>query len=301
MEAQAVREALARVSETDLARIGRVAERLLAGRAVLSGGQRSAKNRAGRGFEFLEHSPYAPGDEIRALDWRASARSRRPQVRRFLDESSSRWFICVDQSGSMGIDGGTKWLLAIQIAAAWAYLLLRAGHQVGLLSFHRGLAGLCSLGRGRHQYRRVLDFLLSSPVPREGKGTRLEECANWVVGPGGAAVISDFLAPDVLATGLDRLLAVCGEVHAIQTIAKAECGPLPPRATALRDVESGEVREVRSGSDAAAAASDGLVELRQRLCTHCRRRRIPLSVCRTDRTWNEVVFDHLRTLYRTRV
>ena len=57
---------------------------------------------AGTSMEFTEHKEYAPGDEIRRIDWKAAGRVDRYYVKRFEDETEMRTFLVVDASASMG-------------------------------------------------------------------------------------------------------------------------------------------------------------------------------------------------------
>jgi Ca-activated chloride channel family protein len=52
-------------------------------------------------MEFTEHKEYAPGDEIRRIDWKAVGRVDRYYVKRFEDETEMRTYLVVDVSGSM--------------------------------------------------------------------------------------------------------------------------------------------------------------------------------------------------------
>src|SRR5215471_14988611 len=57
---------------------------------------------AGSSIEFSEHKEYAPGDDIRRIDWKAAAKSDRTYIKRFEDETEMRTFLLVDSSASMG-------------------------------------------------------------------------------------------------------------------------------------------------------------------------------------------------------
>ncbi len=109
-------------------RVGRRVEGTLTGR------HRSPYH--GASVEFAQHREYAPGDEIRYVDWKTYARSDRYYVKQFEDETNLRVFLVVDTSGSMGfgMDGGeTKLNYASRLAAAIAWLFIRQGDAVGLL------------------------------------------------------------------------------------------------------------------------------------------------------------------------
>ncbi len=99
---------------------------------VLTGLHKSPHH--GQSVEFSEHKEYAPGDEIRHIDWRAFAKLDKYYVKRFEMETNLRALIVVDASGSMAYGRGalTKLQYAAICAGALAYLLARQGDQVGL-------------------------------------------------------------------------------------------------------------------------------------------------------------------------
>jgi uncharacterized protein (DUF58 family) len=92
---------------------------------------------AGASIEFSEHKEYAPGDDIRRIDWKAAAKSDRTYIKRFEDETEMRTFLLVDSSASMGYGrkGVTKLAYASYLAAALAYLLAQQGDPAGLVLF----------------------------------------------------------------------------------------------------------------------------------------------------------------------
>ena len=58
--------------------------------------------RFGSSSEFAEHKLYAPGDDLKRLDWQAYARMDRYFVRRYEEEANLEIHLLVDASGSMG-------------------------------------------------------------------------------------------------------------------------------------------------------------------------------------------------------
>jgi len=89
----------------------------------------------GQSVEFVEHKEYAPGDEIKHIDWRAYAKLDKYYVKRFEMETNLRALLVVDGSGSMGYGRGamTKLQYGAVCAGALAFLLARQGDQVALL------------------------------------------------------------------------------------------------------------------------------------------------------------------------
>jgi uncharacterized protein (DUF58 family) len=92
---------------------------------------------AGTSMEFTEHKEYAPGDEIRRIDWKAVGRVDRYYIKRFEDETEMRTFLVVDASASMGYGrtGVSKLTYASYLASALAYLTGQQGDPAGLLLF----------------------------------------------------------------------------------------------------------------------------------------------------------------------
>ncbi len=89
----------------------------------------------GSSIEFSEHKEYAPGDDVRHIDWKAYGRLDKYTVKRFEQESNLRAHCVVDASGSMayGHDGGlTKYEYAALLAVGLAHVLIGQQDAVGL-------------------------------------------------------------------------------------------------------------------------------------------------------------------------
>ena len=119
-----------------LARLGSLHLRVRAiTEGVLSGLHKSPHH--GQSVEFAEHKEYAPGDEIRLIDWKAYGKFDKYYVKRFEQETNLRAYLVVDASGSMGYrsDPGrlTKLEYASAMAASLAYLLVRQQDAAGLV------------------------------------------------------------------------------------------------------------------------------------------------------------------------
>ncbi len=99
---------------------------------VLSGQHKSPHH--GQSVEFAEHKEYAPGDELRHLDWKALARFDKFYVKRFEHETNLRANLVIDSSGSMGYGSGplTKLDVARVLAGSLGHLLIRQQDSAGL-------------------------------------------------------------------------------------------------------------------------------------------------------------------------
>jgi len=119
-----------------LARLGNLHLRVRAiTEGILSGLHKSPHH--GQSVEFAEHKEYAPGDEIRLIDWKAYGKFDKYYVKRFEQETNLRAYLVVDASGSMGYQGDpgrlTKLEYASALAASLAYLLVRQQDAAGLV------------------------------------------------------------------------------------------------------------------------------------------------------------------------
>src|SRR5438874_12756893 len=80
-----------------IVKLGLRAQRVVEG--TISGLHRSPLH--GVSVEFADYREYAPGDDLKRLDWRAYARSNRYYVKRFEEESNLRDSVLLDASASM--------------------------------------------------------------------------------------------------------------------------------------------------------------------------------------------------------
>ena len=141
--------------------------------SAFAGGYRSAFR--GGGIEFEESRPYSPGDDVRAIDWNATARSVVPYVKHFREERDQTVVLAVDVSASMsfGSAGRAKAALAAHAAALIAAAAGRAGDRVALLSFDTEIRDQVPAARGEAHTWRILRALVTAAGQRSG-GTDLE-------------------------------------------------------------------------------------------------------------------------------
>src|SRR6266496_2869403 len=104
---------------------------------VLTGLHKSPHH--GQSVEFAEHKEYAPGDDVRRIDWKAYGKFDKYYVKKFEQETNLRAYLLVDASGSMGYRsdpaGMTKLEYGSALAASLAYLLVRQQDAAGLVVF----------------------------------------------------------------------------------------------------------------------------------------------------------------------
>ena len=104
--------------------------------SILSG--RYASRLRGRGLNFEELRRYMPGDDIRTMDWKVTARTRSPHVRVYTEEKDRAVLLVVDQRLNMffGTRDRMKSVTAAELAALGAWRSLDVGDRVGLVVFN---------------------------------------------------------------------------------------------------------------------------------------------------------------------
>ena len=197
----------------------------------------------GFSVEFTEYRAYAPGDDIRYLDWRLLARTDRFYLKKFEDETNLRCHLVVDQSRSMdyGTLGWTKASYANTLAATFAHFLFQQGDAVGLLTFEEKMRDYLP-ARNRPGHLRQLMVLLE----RAGTGRAtdllapLDQAAAILKKRGLVILISDLLAPlEAVEKKLANLLAQGHEVILFQLLDPAEVNFRFDESALFQDIESG--------------------------------------------------------------
>ena len=104
--------------------------------SLLSG--RHSSRLRGRGLAFEELRHYSQGDDVRTIDWKATARLRSPHVRVYTEERERPVLLVVDQRSPMffGSQRAMKSVTAAEVAALGAWRTLYAGDRVGGIVFN---------------------------------------------------------------------------------------------------------------------------------------------------------------------
>jgi uncharacterized protein (DUF58 family) len=163
---------------------------------LMSGSYKS--NFKGHGVQFSEHRLYVAGDDVRHIDWKVSARSRDPLIKKYEEERELTVFLIVDISGSEGFGTTAKMKseLTAEIGGMLAYAAAHAGDKVGMLMFSGEVEKIVPPKRGRQHIMRIIRDILS--FKGKSKGTNLKgalESAHRIMKHSGVVfVISDFLA-----------------------------------------------------------------------------------------------------------
>jgi uncharacterized protein (DUF58 family) len=163
---------------------------------VVSGQYRS--HFKGSGLQFSEHRQYVPGDDVRHIDWKVSARSRDPLVKKYEEERELTVFVVADISASTEFgtqDRSTRERLA-EMSAVLAHAANAAGDRVGALLFSGKIDHVVPPKKGRQQILRLTTDLLETQGSEQGTalGDALLTADRVMKHQGIVFVVSDFLA-----------------------------------------------------------------------------------------------------------
>lgn len=150
----------------------------------------------GRGLVFKEHRIYAPGDDIRSIDWRVYARTDDLYVKTYEEERNLTVHIIVDYSASMDFGKTiTKFDYASMLGVGFAYLAMKENEKFQFSTFSDKLS-VFQPKRGMGQLMAMVDHLNS--IKTEGQSRIKDAIQQYrkVIGSRAMLVlISDFLIP----------------------------------------------------------------------------------------------------------
>jgi uncharacterized protein (DUF58 family) len=181
----------------------------------------------GFSVEFSEHREYVEGDEIRHIDWKLYGKSDKYYVKQFEEESNLRCYLLLDSSNSMGYssDGKmTKLEYGSYIAASLAYLMVKQGDAVGLLTFDEDIADFVP-PRSKLSHIKVIHDKLENlkPSNKTNISKALSDLAKNIRRRGLIIVISDlFDDPKQVLGSLKHFRYRKHEVVVFQILDKAE-------------------------------------------------------------------------------
>ena len=168
--------------------------------STLAGPNKS--NFRGRGIDFEEVRRYQPGDDIRTIDWRVTARSGNAHTKLFQEERERPVLLVVDQRHSMFFGSRTcfKSVLAAHIGSLLAWSALDNGDRIGGLVFNgrehveirprRSRKTTLALLSHINSYNQALPVQLQE---REGSFSSMIHNLRRIAKPGSAIfIVSDF-------------------------------------------------------------------------------------------------------------
>jgi uncharacterized protein (DUF58 family) len=199
----------------------------------------------GQGIEFEDVRQYQPGDDVRAMDWKVTARTGEPHIRRYIEQREQFLYLLVDVSSSiLAALGGRKRAMIAEVGSLLTMAALRNNDRVGLILFTDRIELLIPPGKGSSHALRIMDALLH--FQPEGLQTRfadvLSHFGHIARKHSIAFVMSDFFADDYLEEL--RALSTRHDISAVNVLDPPSQLSSINELVHLQDAESGARRSV---------------------------------------------------------
>lgn len=210
----------------------------------------------GRGMNFEEVREYAPGDEIRSIDWNVTARMNAPYIKKFTEERELTVMLLVDVSAS-GMFGSielSKRELAAEVASILAFSAINNNDKVGLILFTDDVELFIAPKKGRlHTLRLIREMLYFEPRGRRTDLAGALDYMNRVMAR--RSVV--FLISDFMDSGFEKALTVTGRRHDVVAMPVSDPGEgaLPDVGiVTLEDAETGGQIDINTSSRSVRSA-----------------------------------------------
>jgi len=182
----------------------------------------------GFSVEFAEHREYAPGDDLRYVDWKVFAKSDRYYLKQYEEETNFSCYLLLDTSESMRYRSEhaavSKLEYAQYVAAAIAYLIVQQRDAVGLATFDTGVNHFVSCSNQPSRLKQLFHTMdETAPAGETAIGPILHDLAGRIKRRGLVILISDMFDDlDSLTLGLKHFRHRRHDVSLMQVIDPAE-------------------------------------------------------------------------------
>lgn len=165
----------------------------------------------GQGVEFADLREYVPGDDVRSIDWKVSARLNRPFIKEFTEERDQTFYFVLDVSGS-GEFGSrvSKGHKALEVLASLMFACLVNNDRIGLCLVSDHVERFVRAKKGRKHVVSLLNIVLSHRPASRGTdiGAAVRTLAHALKRESSVIILSDFVSPPFA-----RDLAILGRRH----------------------------------------------------------------------------------------
>lgn len=254
----------------------------------------------GFSIEFAEHREYAPGDDLRYVDWKVFGRTDKFYLKQYEDETNLILYLVLDVSESMQYQGPdsplSKLAYAQSLAAALAWLVLMQQDAVGLVTFDSQIRSLVKPSSNASHLQQLLSVMENVTAGKKtSTGPIFHELAERFTKRGVVLILSDlFDNVDAMLAGLKHFHHRRHDVIVMHTLDPAELD-FPFRGpTMFQGLE--EYPEVLADPDALRRAY--LREFQTFLTgvqRGCRQHNLDYQQLRTDQPLDVVLASYLAT------
>lgn len=206
----------------------------------------------GQGVEFSDIREYLPGDDIRAIDWKITARYAIPYIKEFVEERDHTIYLIADISGS-GSFGHlvSKFSTVLSIIATISLSAVHYHDRVGLILVSDTVELFIPARSGRNHIIHLIQSVITHP-PQDG-GSDLRPALSMIVQRvrrmSTVILVSDFFTPDC-----SKELSMVKRHHDLMAIRVSD-----PREEELPDVGLIELEDAETGEQILVDTSDPVI------------------------------------------
>jgi uncharacterized protein (DUF58 family) len=216
-------------------------------RGRMKGERRSP--RKGQSVEFADFRDYAPGDDLRFVDWNTYARLDRLFLKLFLEEEDLHFYGLIDASQSMEFGQPSKLAYAKQLVAALGFVGLVRGDRVKIETLGQPATQGAPAFRGRRSLWRMLEHIDQiEPVATTALTAGVKNFCLRNSGKGIVVLVSDLMDKDGYEAALRYLVSRNMDVYVIQVLSAEEIDPALQGDLRLVDCEDGDRAEITASA-----------------------------------------------------
>lgn len=203
----------------------------------------------GQGIEFSEIREYVPGDDIRTIDWKVTARYGVPHVKEFTEERDQTYYFVIDLSGSHAF--GTevsKYRMMLEVFASLVFAAVRYHDRAGLLIVTDHVEQFIPARSGRAHAVHLINEVINHEPKSSHSDIRpaIHHLLNRLRRMASILIISDFCVPD-----FSPELSLLRQHHEVYAVWVTD-----PRESELPDVGLIELEDAETGEQILIDTSD---------------------------------------------
>ncbi len=259
-------------------------------------GRRLERRWAG-GSEFVGHSDYTLGDDLRYVDWHLCARIDELLTRQYRGSEDRVVYLLVDCSVAMRLGQPVKFDVARRLAGALGYLALAGLDRVGVAGFADRIVAELPPVRGRSRLARLLRFLDALPIVDSpvSLNNAIDHFVRHRPLRGLTVLISDLFDPAGFEAAVDRLALHGYQPYLLQVVDDREAEPDFGGGVQLVDVVRGQTRNVYLEDIDLANYRRVFGEFSAACRSYCARRSIGIMQTRTGTPLEQTILRMIRT------
>lgn len=236
----------------------------------------------GSGFEFDQLREYQYGDDVRFIDWNASAKNDAIMLKEFTPERDRSIILVVDCSASMHYSSKEEFKkdAAVLIAAALAFIASSSNDKVGLLAYADTIKAWLPPQKGRLVFTKILDTLCLAMS--QGGATSTQEAIKFLLGQAPAKsiifFISDWVDCDENFSRELKILAYKHEPVIVRILDELECKMPDCGVLEIEDPETLERFSIDTSSKSLGELLQARLLAQNRLFQNCGLEKIDIRV-----------------------